>query len=56
MTQKEVKIQTAFGEYKVEYVYQTEMDYFAVTGRDFTQRTFMIDGNKYRRLKAELEA
>jgi hypothetical protein len=50
------QINTAFGKIKVSYVYKTEMDYYAVTGRDFTQRTWMIDGNEYRRLKAELEA
>ncbi len=49
-------IETAWGELKVEYVTIIGEDYWAITGRDFTQRSWMIDGNEYRRLKAETEA
>ena len=50
------KLQTAFGELEVEAVYANSLGYFAVTGKGFNRRTFMLTHKQYEELKKQLEA
>jgi hypothetical protein len=49
-TQKEPEIQGK----PITYIYKNSLGYFAITGKDWTERTWMLDGNRYEELRKVL--
>lgn len=46
-TQNEPKIQGK----PISYIYKNDLGYFAITGMEWTERTWMLDGNRYEELR-----
>ena len=55
MMKKKPKIKTFLGELEVEAVYTDSHNYWAVTGKGLSRRSWMITKAEYDRLKRELE-